>query len=182
MTLSASVNTAHHCWSLWFWSVGHSFNWRNLHHNITPPSCGGASASLQGRWWQYLWTGQLSWWCLFTTRGIKLYSNYRRITLLFLLGKVSSRGQERRMWLILQPQIQENQCGFCPSCGTLDQLHTFHRVLEGPWEFAQPVHMCFVDLKKAFNLVPRGIMWEVLKWRKWRSDWPTSSLLLLYWS
>lgn len=111
---------------------------------------------------QYLWTGRLSWWCLFTTRGIELYSNYRRITLLFLLGKVSSRGQERRMWLILQPQIQEDQCGFCPSCGTLDQLHTFHRVLKGPWEFAQPVHMCFVELKKAFNRVPHGIMWEVL--------------------
>ena len=24
-----------------------------------------------------------------------------------------------------------------------------YRVLEGSWEFAQPVHMCFVDLEKA---------------------------------
>ncbi|KAI3359711.1 hypothetical protein L3Q82_013809 [Scortum barcoo] len=27
-------------------------------------------------------------------------------------------------------------------------------VLEGLWEFAQPVHMCFVDLEKAFDRVP----------------------------
>ncbi|TWW54336.1 hypothetical protein D4764_06G0008300 [Takifugu flavidus] len=45
----------------------------------------------------------------------------------------------------------------------VDQLYTLSRVLGGAWEFAQPVHMCFVDLEKAFNCVPRGVLWGVLR-------------------
>lgn len=47
--------------------------------------------------------------------------------------------------------VQEEQCGLHPGCETLDQLYTFAMVLEGSWEFAQPVYMCFVDLEKAFD-------------------------------
>ncbi|KAK3538143.1 hypothetical protein QTP70_032395 [Hemibagrus guttatus] len=99
---------------------------------------------------------------LFKKGDQRVCSNYRGITLLSLPGKVYSRVLERRVRPLVEPRILEEQCGFRPSRGKLDQLYTLHRVLEGSWEFAQPVHMCFVDLEKAFNCVPRGILWEVL--------------------
>ncbi|KAI3360255.1 hypothetical protein L3Q82_014564, partial [Scortum barcoo] len=74
---------------------------------------------------------------LFKKGDRRVCSNYRGITLLSLPGKVYARVLERRIWPIVDPQIQEEQCGFRPGRGTLDQLYTLHRVLEGLWEFAQ---------------------------------------------
>ncbi len=92
-------------------------------------------------------------------KGDRVCSNYRWITLLSLPGKVYARVLERRIRQMVEPLIQEEQCGFRPGRGTLDQLYTLTRVLEGSWEFARPVHMCFVDLEKAFDCVPCSILW-----------------------
>uniref|UniRef100_A0A8C9SX65 ribonuclease H n=1 Tax=Scleropages formosus TaxID=113540 RepID=A0A8C9SX65_SCLFO len=100
---------------------------------------------------------------LFKKGDRRLRSNYRGITLLSLPGKVYAGVLERRIRPIVEPRIQEEQCGFRPGRGTLDQLYTLTRVLEGSWEFVQPVHLCFVDLEKAFDRVPHGILWEVLR-------------------
>ncbi|KAK3567642.1 hypothetical protein QTP86_020413, partial [Hemibagrus guttatus] len=88
-------------------------------------------------------TGPLDWATgvvvpLFKKGDRRVCSNYRGITLLSLPGKVYSRVLERRVRPLVKPRIQEEQCGFRPSRGTLDQLYTLHRVLEGSWEFVQP--------------------------------------------
>ncbi|XP_068171952.1 odorant receptor 131-2-like [Antennarius striatus] len=56
-------------------------------------------------------------------------------------------------------------------------LHTLHRVLEGSWECAQPVHMCFVDLEKVFDHDPRDMNITAIPKFPVRSPEPLSKVL-----
>ncbi|CAF1534892.1 unnamed protein product [Adineta ricciae] len=90
-------------------------------------------------------------------------SNYRGITLLSLPGKVFARIIERRCRQIVEPQIQENQCGFRAGRSTVDQIFTLQQTIEKSWEYAKPIYALFIDLEKAYDRVPRNILWNVLK-------------------
>ncbi|KAI3368000.1 hypothetical protein L3Q82_026820 [Scortum barcoo] len=69
---------------------------------------------------------------LFKKGDRRVCSNYRGITHFSASpGKVYARVLERRIRPIVDPWIQEEQCGFRPGRGTVDQLYTLHRVLGG---------------------------------------------------
>jgi len=56
-------------------------------------------------------------------------------------------------------------------------LSFFAELLGGSWELDHPVYMCFVNLEKVYDPVPRGILWRVL--REYRVPEP---LLRAIWS
>ncbi|TWW67219.1 hypothetical protein D4764_02G0002600 [Takifugu flavidus] len=67
----------------------------------------------------------------------RVCSNYRGITLLRIPGKVYARMLEKRIRLIVEPLIEEEQCGFRPGSGTTDQLFTLAEEHPGGvlWEY-----------------------------------------------
>ncbi|KAM9812086.1 uncharacterized protein ACBT44_011417 isoform 1-T7 [Syngnathus typhle] len=68
---------------------------------------------------------------LFKKGDRRVCSNYRGITLLSLPGEVYSGVLERRVRPEVEPRIQEEQSGFRPGRGTVDQLFTLSRILRG---------------------------------------------------
>ena len=51
----------------------------------------------------------------------------------WLPGKVYMRVLERRIWLVVKPQIEDERGRFCADCETPDFLYALTRVLEGTW-------------------------------------------------
>ena len=77
-------------------------------------------------------------------------------------GKSYARVLERRCRGKVEPQLLEEQCGFRAGRSTADQLCTLRRVVEASWEFGQTVYAAFVDLEKAYDRVPRPLLWETM--------------------
>ncbi len=68
-------------------------------------------------------------------------------------GKVYFRVLERRLQPIREPQIQEEQCGFSPSRGTVDQIFTPIGGIMGL--YLSSLHV-FCGLGEGFRLCPPG--------------------------
>lgn len=98
------------------------------------------------------WSGSvpLEWqtWVVVKRGDHGVCSNYRGSHFSASLERSTSGCLERRIQLIVKLQIQEYQCGFCPCWGTLDQLYTLHRVVDGSLEFVQP-HILLIWKKQS---------------------------------
>lgn len=78
------------------------------------------------------------------------------IALLSLPENVYFRVQERKLWRIVEPLIQEEQYAFRPGCGTLYNLCTLSCLLGKAPKFTHSVDMNFADLERAYDRDSRG--------------------------
>ncbi|GJS60272.1 retrovirus-related pol polyprotein LINE-1 [Tanacetum coccineum] len=98
---------------------------------------------------------------IFKNKGdAKVCSNYRGIKLLSHTMKLWERVIERR--LRRETLVSENQFGFMPGRSSVEAIHLIRSLMEKYMERQRDLHMAFLDLEKAYDSVPRELIWKNL--------------------
>jgi hypothetical protein len=93
-------------------------------------------------------------------------SNYHVISLLLTSYTFFSNILFSRQNPYIDENIVDYQCGFYCNRSTLDQIFFFfwfHQILEKSWEYNEAVHQLFVAFKKAYDLVRRKVLYNILR-------------------
>ncbi len=61
------------------------------------------------------------------------------------------------------PLLRPNQNGFCTERTTTSQILALRRIIEGIKEYNLKAVLTFINFKKAFDMVHRGMMLKILK-------------------
>ena len=88
--------------------------------------------------------------------------SYRGVKLLEYAMKIVERVLEKQIRMLVN--LNEMQFGFMPGKGTVDAIFIVRRMQEEYQKKDKKLYMCFVDMKKAFDRVPRKVMeWAMRK-------------------
>ena len=95
-------------------------------------------------------TGQIPLLSVYQERAI---SSYRAIALVSHASKILLKIIQERIRTKTEPEIADEQAGFRRGRGTRDQVNNLRIIMQKARQHQQPLYMCFVDFKKAFDLV-----------------------------
>jgi hypothetical protein len=69
--------------------------------------------------------------------------------------------------------VTKNQFGFMPGRSAMEVIFLIRQLMERCREQKKDLHMIFIDLEKAYDKVPRNVMWWVLQKHKVSSKYIT---------
>ena len=79
------------------------------------------------------------------------------------MGKVLAKIIQRRLQQVAETELPESQCGFREGRGCTDMVFMIRQLLEKAHEHNSKVFFTFVDLRKAYDSVPRDGLWKALR-------------------
>jgi len=75
--------------------------------------------------------------------------------------KLWERATEGRLRKVIS--ILENQFDFMPGRSTIEAIHLIRRLMKMYPDRKKDLHMLFIDLEKAYDSVPREVLWDCLE-------------------
>lgn len=88
--------------------------------------------------------------------------NHRGISFLSVAGKIIAKILLNRLKIISEEVLPESQHGFRVARATTDMIFTLRQLQEKAAKQQQPLYVVFVDISKAFEMVGREKLWELL--------------------
>ena len=94
---------------------------------------------------------------------LSICDNWHGIALLDIVGKVVGRLIQNRLQQFGEETLPETQCGFRQGRYCTDQIFTAMQLVEKLFEHRLSGFFIFVDLKKAYDSIPRAAFWRCLE-------------------
>ena len=89
-------------------------------------------------------------------------NNYRGISLLPNTYQILSNILFSRLIPYAKEIIGDHECGFRRNRSTIDHIFCVRQILEKKWEYNEPVHQLFIDIKKAYDSARREVLYKIL--------------------